>query len=92
MSDILINENTRILDIHNGEVLCLPKKLESVEKCRFCVHSKRFREADVWKISPARAYCSLCRGDDKINFDKIDAVECDDLKNEGYRSILNIIS
>jgi hypothetical protein len=91
-SDISNNAKTRILRIESGEVQCLPEKRESVDKCRFCVHSKRFREAGVWKVSPARAYCTLCKNTDKVNFDIADAVECDDMKNEGYRSILNVIS
>jgi len=82
-----MTDNTRILDIERGEVRCLPGKRETAEKCRFCVHSKKFRVNGAWKISPARAYCSLCRTDEDA-----DAVECDDLKGEGFRSILNIIS
>jgi hypothetical protein len=92
MSDTSNNSRVRVLEIENGEVRCLPKKRESIDKCRFCVHSKRFREAGVWKASPARAYCTLCRSSDPVDFERVETVECDDLKNEGYRSILNIIS
>ena len=91
-SDISSDAKTRILEIENGEVQCLPGKRESIDKCRFCVHSKKFREAGAWKVSPARAYCTLSRSNDKVNFDIVEAIECDDLKNEGYRSILNVIS
>lgn len=85
-------KKTRILQIENGEVRCLPEKMESVEKCRFCVHSKKFRESGTWKVSPARAYCVLSRKSDKVNFEKADSVECDDLRGEGFRSIMNVIS
>ncbi|MBN1431688.1 MAG: hypothetical protein JW931_02840 [Methanomicrobiaceae archaeon] len=88
-----MNDNkSRILEVEVGKVLCLPKKREPVEKCIFCVHSKKIHEAGVWKISPARAYCVLNRSDDKVNIEKADAIECDDIKGEGYRSILNVIS
>lgn len=92
MSGTMTDKNTRILVIEDREVQCLPGKRESVEKCRFCVHSKRFREAGIWKVSPARAYCTLCKSNDAVNIDNADAVECDDINGEGYRSILNIIS
>ena len=92
MSDISNDGRTRVLEIERGEVQCLPKKREPIDKCRFCVHSKRFRDAGVWKTSPARAYCTLCRSSDSVDFDRVEAVECDDLKNEGFRSIMNIIS
>jgi len=42
--------------------------------------------------SPARAYCSLCRGAPDIDMTKVEAVLCDDHTGEGFRSIANVIS
>ena len=83
---------TRILDVEEMEVRCLPGKREHVDRCRFCVHSKKIPESGRWKVSPARAYCVLSRSDDVVDMNKAEAVECDDMKGEGFRSILNVIS
>jgi hypothetical protein len=42
--------------------------------------------------SPARAYCSRCRDIPDVDMAKVEAVVCDDLSGEGFRSITNIIS
>ena len=86
------DKKSRILEVEGRKVRCLPEKREPVEKCMFCVHSKKILESGVWKVSPARAYCVLNRSDDKVDMEKADAIECDDIKGEGYRSILNVIS
>jgi len=88
----MTDKKTRILEVEKGEVQCLPDRRVSIEKCRFCVHSKKILESGVWKASPARAYCVLNKNNDRVDMEKADAIECDDLKREGYRSILNIIS
>ncbi|WP_265582124.1 hypothetical protein [Methanofollis aquaemaris] len=42
--------------------------------------------------SPARAYCTLQRVTNRVDFTGVSAVECDDDGNEGFRSIMTVIS
>ena len=88
-----MTENSfRTLYVEMGVVQCLPNKKESIEKCRFCVHSVYFLEKDRWIKSPARAFCTKCRSTDKVFLTDVEAVLCDDKREEGYRSMMNIIS
>ena len=82
----------RTLYAEKGVVQCLPHKKESVEKCRFCVHSVSFLERGRWIKSPARAFCNACRSTEEVSLTKVEAVLCDDKKGEGYRSMMNIIT
>jgi hypothetical protein len=84
--------NYRILKVISGFVECLPEKKENTERCRFCVHSRKFMVNGVWYDSPARTYCMACRTTRMPDYKNADAVMCDDLKIEGFRSFLNIIS
>lgn len=92
MPNSMDDKKSRILEAGGGEVQCLSNRREPLEKCRLCVHSVKFREAGVWKPSPARAYCVLSRNCGKVNMKAVNAVECNDTAGEGYRSIMNIIS
>lgn len=76
----------------SGFVDCSAEKKESVERCRFCVHSRKFMVGGVWYDSPARTYCMSCRTTEMPDYKSADAVLCDDLKREGFRSFLNVIS
>ena len=87
-----MNERSRILEVESGVVDCIFGKKEPLEKCRFCVHSKKFRQNGIWRVSPARAYCTFSKNYEEVDFNYVDAVECDDLRGEGFRSIMNIIS
>jgi hypothetical protein len=74
-------------------VPCPDGRDRSLEHCRFCVHSRRFRlDNDRWVPSPARAYCTLQRSTDEVDLSGVNAVECDDDTNEGFRSIMTVIS
>lgn len=65
----------------------------TLEHCRLCVHSVAFSIGGRLVPSPARAYCTRCTPTgEKIDLKKVDYVECDDNKGEGFRSVLNIIS
>ncbi|MBN2733957.1 MAG: hypothetical protein JXQ82_03745 [Methanomicrobiaceae archaeon] len=86
------DQNLRTLNVEKGTVQCLSWKKESIEKCRFCVHSVSFLENGRWIKSPARAFCTKCRSTDEVSLPDVAAVLCDDRNEEGYRSIMNIIS
>lgn len=73
-------------------VQCLPGKKEEIVKCRFCVHSRQFKESGRWVTSPARAFCLASRTTTPVNLSRVSAVCCDDMDGEGFSSILNIIS
>lgn len=73
-------------------VQCLPGKKEEIIRCRFCVHSKQFRQGGRWVPSPARAFCLASRATTNVDFSRVSAVCCDDLAGEGFSSIMNIIS
>lgn len=81
----------RDLAVVKGRVDCLPSKKEDLDHCRFCAHSVRFRVKGKEVLSPARAFCSLQRNCEEVDLTKVEAVLCDDLSEEGFRSIMNII-
>ena len=82
----------RTLSVAGGSVECLAGKMESIEKCRFCVHSAYFIVNKKMIKSPARAFCTFVRSGEDVSLSDVEAVVCDDEKFEGYRSIMNIIS
>ncbi|MDD4568218.1 hypothetical protein L21_0331 [Methanoculleus chikugoensis] len=86
-----MNEPRR-LTVVRGRVRCTEKESVPVDQCRLCVHSARVVVKGIELPSPARAYCSRCRDAPDIAMAKIEAVLCDDLSGEGFRSIANIIS
>jgi hypothetical protein len=86
-----LSSPVRTLQVEKGHVECLSSKKEDLDHCRFCAHSVRFRVAGREVPSPARAYCTLQRHSEEVNLTKVEAVICDDLSSEGFRSIMNII-
>jgi hypothetical protein len=84
--------STRTLAVEKGTVACLSDKRESVEKCRFCVHSVRFVVMGKEVPSPARAFCTMSRATGEVDMQTVTDVICDDLRQEGFRSIMNVIS
>jgi hypothetical protein len=82
----------RTLHVHQGRVPCLINHDEPVDKCRFCVHSVRFILADKEIESPARAFCQIKRVTSSVDLSEVTGVVCDDMRNEGYRSMMNVIS
>jgi len=86
-----MSANTRILQVTDGCVDCLPGKREEIEKCRFCVHSVRFDTASREIPSPARAFCTKSRSTEEVDLKKVVRVVCDDDRQEGFRSMLNVI-
>lgn len=83
----------RVLKVEKGGcVPCQAGATRTLDNCRFCVHSVRFREGDRWVTSPARAYCMLKRATEEVRLERVSAVECDDDGSEGFRSIMSIIS
>jgi hypothetical protein len=81
----------RDLAVLKGRVQCLPDKKTDLDHCRFCAHSVRFRVQGVEVPSPARAYCSMQKKGEDVDLTRVEAVLCDDLSGEGFRSIMNII-
>jgi len=81
----------REIPTKNMKVECLPEKLEELDKCRFCVHSVRFKTPKGEFPSPARAYCSKTRATESVDLKTVLAVICDDHRGEGFRSMLNVI-
>lgn len=81
----------RLLEVTEGKVPCLPGKNETIEHCRFCVHSRFFRVRGEYVKSPALAYCLLHRATKEVDLKSVDAVQCADRDGEGYRSMMNII-
>ena len=85
----------RELAVASGQVACLPNRDETVEKCRFCAHSVSFIHDGVHIPSPARDFCALNKRSHEptkpFHLSKISVVYCDDTRNEGFRSIMNII-
>jgi hypothetical protein len=84
-------EEYRILEVRSGKVLCLPGKEETIEHCRFCVYSRKFRVRGEDVPSPALAFCVRHRGSDEVNLLDVEAVTCADWRHEGYRSMMSII-
>jgi hypothetical protein len=82
----------RHLAVVRGRVGCTERESVPVEQCRLCVHSSRVVVRGKELPSPARAYCSRCRDAPNIDMAKVEAVLCDDLTGDGFRSIANIIS
>lgn len=77
----------------NRHVRCLDDVIVTLDHCRFCVHSESFIISGRAILSPARAYCLRHRAtDNKINLSEVEAIDCDDTRGEGYRSIMNIIT
>ena len=85
------SRHLRTLEVTKGLVACLPYKKEDLDHCRFCAHSVRFLVNGREVPSPARAFCSLQKNTSEVDLTKVEAVLCDDLSNEGFRSIMNII-
>jgi hypothetical protein len=81
----------RTLEVEKRHVACLPGKLEDLDHCRFCAHSVRFRIRGKEVPSPARAFCTLGRKAEEVDLNQVEAVICDDDREEGFRSIMNII-
>jgi len=81
----------RVLEVKKGRVQCLPGKAETIEHCRFCVHSRYFRVRGVYIKSPALAYCIRHRATEEVDLKIVEAVQCADRGGEGYRSMMNII-
>lgn len=84
--------SSRRLPVVQGRVQCTPKKVVSVDLCKFCAHSTHVVVGGKELPSPARAYCSRCRDTPHIDMAEVEAIVCDDTLEEGYRSIANIIS
>ncbi|MDD3857667.1 MAG: hypothetical protein PHP43_06410 [Methanoculleus sp.] len=82
----------RRLTVVRGRVRCTEHESVPVDQCRLCVHSSRVVVRGKELPSPARAYCSQCRDAPDIDMAKVEAVLCDDLSGEGFRSIATIIS
>jgi len=82
----------RNLPVKKGRVSCLPLKDEGLDKCRFCVHSVYFITNKGKIPSPARAFCNLSRSTEEVDLKNVSDVICDDMYEEGFRSIMNIIS
>ncbi|MCQ1538071.1 hypothetical protein FTO68_03575 [Methanocalculus taiwanensis] len=82
----------RILEVHNSTVPCLPGKPVTLDRCRFCAHSRYFEVHGRRMPSPARAYCSRSGATDEVDLKSVTRVWCDDMVSEGYRSIMSIIS
>ncbi len=80
------------LPVVGGHVACPSGRSVTIDKCRFCVHSTRFWVAGKEVPSPARAYCTMQRKSEEVDLTLVEAVVCDDVSGEGYRSIMNIIS
>ena len=82
----------RRLQVIQGQVQCTPDKVVSVDLCKLCAHSASVVVRGEVLPSPARAYCSRCRDTPHINMTEVEAIVCDDIREEGFRSIANIIS
>ncbi|RQD79629.1 MAG: hypothetical protein D5R99_07660 [Methanocalculus sp. MSAO_Arc1] len=82
----------RLLDVEKGKVPCLPGNPVTLDRCRFCAHSRYFLVNGKRVISPARAYCSRSGDTEEVDLQHVTRVWCDDMDAEGYRSIMSIIS
>ncbi len=80
------------LPVVRGRVACPSGQTVPIEQCRFCAHSTHFQMSGKVVPSPARAYCTMQRKTEEVDLTMVDAVVCDDISGEGYRSIMNIIS
>ena len=84
-------DDYRILPVKGGKVPCLPGKDETIEHCRFCIHSRAFRVKGKFVTSPSLAYCTKSRATDEVDLKVVESVKCADRKGEGYHSMMNII-
>lgn len=82
----------RILPATGGMVQCLPKTKEEIIRCRFCIHSKQFKQDGKWVPSPARAFCLASRATTTVDVKRVSAVCCNDMVGEGFSSMMNVIS
>jgi hypothetical protein len=83
------------LTVVRNQVKCLPDRNESIDKCRFCVHSVSFIHDGVRIPSPARDFCGMNKKSretaKKFDLSKVSVVFCDNSDSEGFRSIMNVI-
>jgi hypothetical protein len=86
------DRDPRRLPVIQGQVRCTPDKTVPTDLCRLCAHSVRVVIGGKEFPSPARAYCTRCRDVPHIKMEEIEAIICDDIRGEGFRSIANIIS
>ncbi len=86
------DRGSRRLPVVRGRVQCTVKETIPVDRCRLCVHSASVVVKGRELPSPARAYCSRCRDAPDVDMAKVEAVICDDMQGEGFRSITSIIS
>jgi hypothetical protein len=87
----MTDDEYRVLIVTRGRVRCLPEKEETIEHCRFCVHSRYFRVRGEYVKSPALAYCLRHGATEEVDLKIVEAVKCADRRGEGYRSMMNII-
>jgi hypothetical protein len=88
----MTEKKVRDLAVEAGSVQCTPGKREPLDCCRFCAHSTHFIVGGKKIPSPARAFCTFQRATEKVRLSEVSGVVCDDLRGEGFRSIMNIIS
>jgi hypothetical protein len=86
------DKRARELPVLDSSVQCTAQKREPLERCRFCAHSTHFIVNGKAVRSPARAFCTFQRATDEVRLSEVSVVLCDDLRNEGFSSIMNIIS
>ncbi|MCQ8893682.1 MAG: hypothetical protein NQU46_03485 [Methanolinea sp.] len=84
-------DDYRVLPVRGGLVPCLPGREETVEHCRFCVHSRYFLVRGEYHKSPALVYCLRHRDAQEVDMKQVEAVKCADRKGEGYRSMMTIL-
>ncbi|MGC9435479.1 MAG: hypothetical protein ACP5C4_05260 [Methanomicrobiales archaeon] len=83
---------TREIQVSDGTVACTDGRRLPVDRCRFCVHSVRFRVGGAWIPSPARAFCTFSKSTNEVDLSRVEAVACDDRRGEGFLSMMNVIS
>ncbi len=84
--------NTMDIKVNSGKVDCPAGKIETLERCRFCIHGAGFVIAGKTIHSPARAFCNVTRATEDVDLLKVEYVICDDISAKGFGSIMNIIS
>lgn len=87
----MTEQTMRELPVQDRRVQCTDTEKVTLDRCRFCVHSRAFLEKNAWVTSPARAYCMRERATNEVDLTRVTAVRCDDQSGEGYRSMMNII-
>lgn len=80
------------LFVSDKKVLCTDGKFVSLEKCRFCIHSRYFVVDGVSKRSPSLAFCNRERVTEEVDFMRATKVGCAEMRGDGYSSIGCIIS